>query len=60
MQRSSRAAENVPKALAEWLSTQLPEDAEPTVTLHTGITAIGISSETLVLDASWTGLPDSP
>ncbi len=54
MQRSSREATNIPKALADWLATELPESAEPTVTLHTGITANGMSSETLVLDASWT------
>ncbi len=54
MQRSSRDSANVPKALAEWLSTVLPEGAEPTVTLHTGIAANGMSSETLILDASWT------
>ena len=54
MQRSSREATNIPKALAEWLATELPDGAEPTVTLHTGIEANGMSSETLVLDASWT------
>jgi aminoglycoside phosphotransferase (APT) family kinase protein len=54
MQRSSRDSANVPKRLAEWLAGQLPDGAEPTVTLHTGIAANGMSSETLVLDASWT------
>ena len=54
MQRSSRESTNVPKALADWLATVLPQDAEPTVALHTGIDANGMSSETLVLDASWT------
>ena len=54
MQRSSREATNIPKVLAEWLATQLPDAAEPTVTLHTGIAANGMSSETLVLDATWT------
>ena len=54
MQRSSRAAENIPEVLAAWLATELPEGAEPSVTLHTGIEANGMSSETLVLDASWT------
>jgi aminoglycoside phosphotransferase (APT) family kinase protein len=54
MQRSSRDAANVPKRLAEWLATHLPEGAEPTVTLHTGIAANGMSSETLILDAAWT------
>ncbi len=54
MQRSSRDAANVPKALAGWLATVLPDGAEPTVTLHTGIAANGMSSETLILDAAWT------
>jgi aminoglycoside phosphotransferase (APT) family kinase protein len=54
MQRSSRAAENIPKALADWLATELPNGAAPTVTMHTGVDANGMSSETLVLDASWT------
>ena len=54
MQRSSREATNIPKVLAEWLATELPDAAEPSVTLHTGIAANGMSSETLVLDASWT------
>jgi aminoglycoside phosphotransferase (APT) family kinase protein len=54
MQRSSRESANIPKALAEWLATELPHDAEPTVTLHTGIASNGMSSETLILDASWT------
>lgn len=54
MQRSSRDAANIPKALAEWLATQLPAGAEPTVVLHTGIAANGMSSETLLLDATWT------
>ena len=53
MQRSSRDAANVPKLLADWLATELPRGAEPTVTLHSGIDANGMSSETLVLDATW-------
>ena len=32
----------------------LPEGADPRVTLHSGIDANGMSSETLVLDAAWT------
>lgn len=54
MQRSSRDATNVPKAIAAWLATQLPAGAEPTVELHSGVDANGMSSETLILDASWT------
>ena len=54
MQRSSRDAADAPTALAGWLATQLPVGAEPDVTLHTGIDSNGMSSETLVLDATWT------
>ena len=46
MKRSSREATNIPKALADWLATELPEGAEPTVTLHSGIDTNGMSSET--------------
>jgi aminoglycoside phosphotransferase (APT) family kinase protein len=54
MQRSSRDAAAVPGLLADWLATLLPTGAEPEVTLHSGIDANGMSSETLVLDATWT------
>ncbi|TXL62096.1 phosphotransferase family protein [Aeromicrobium terrae] len=54
MQRSSRDAADVPSALADWLATQLPDGADPSVTMHSGIDANGMSSETLVLDAAWT------
>ena len=53
MQRSSRDATAVPARLEAWLATQLPAGAEPSVTLHSGIDANGMSSETLVLDATW-------
>jgi aminoglycoside phosphotransferase (APT) family kinase protein len=54
MQRSSRDASSAPGLLADWLGTLLPPGAEPTVVLHSGIDANGMSSETLVLDATWT------
>ena len=54
MQRSSRDATTLPTRLAEWLSTVLPEGADPVVTLHSGIDANGMSSETIVLDVDWT------
>jgi aminoglycoside phosphotransferase (APT) family kinase protein len=54
MQRSSRDASTVPAVLASWLATLLPEGADPQVTLLSGIDSNGMSSETLVLDASWT------
>ena len=54
LQRSSRDAASVPKALADWLAGQLAPGAEPEVTLHSGIDANGMSSETLIFDATWT------
>ncbi len=54
MQRSSRDPAAVPKLLADWLAELLPAGAEPEVTLHSGIDTNGMSSETLVFDATWT------
>jgi aminoglycoside phosphotransferase (APT) family kinase protein len=54
LQRSSRDASALPARLAEWLATVLPPGADPVVTLHHGIDANGMSSETLILDAAWT------
>ena len=54
MQRSSRDAALVPEALAGWLRSLLPDGADPEVVLHSGIDSNGMSSETLVLDATWT------
>ncbi|WP_232678965.1 phosphotransferase family protein [Nocardioides sp. R-C-SC26] len=54
MQRSSRDASTVPGLLEAWLAEVLPAGAEPQVVLHSGIDANGMSSETLVLDATWT------
>lgn len=54
LQRSSRDPATVPGLLEEWLAGELPEGAEPRVTLHSGIDANGMSSETLVFDATWT------
>ena len=46
--------DDVRTRLAAWLATVLPEGAEPTVVLHTGIADNGMSSETVLLDATWT------
>lgn len=54
MQRSSRDAATVPGLLADWLATLLPAGADPQVVLHSGIDANGMSSETMILDATWT------
>ncbi|MCD4524640.1 phosphotransferase family protein [Nocardioides sp. cx-173] len=53
LQRSSRDATSVPTALAGWLATLLVDGAEPRVTLHSGVDANGMSSETLPLDVDW-------
>jgi aminoglycoside phosphotransferase (APT) family kinase protein len=54
LQRTARDATTVPALLEGWLAGELPAGAEPRVTLHSGIDANGMSSETLVFDASWT------
>jgi aminoglycoside phosphotransferase (APT) family kinase protein len=54
MQRSSRDATTLPTRLADWLATQLPSGADPSVVMHSGVDANGMSSETLILDATWT------
>ena len=54
LQRSSRDPATVPGLLETWLAGELPDGADPKVTLHSGIDANGMSSETLVFDAAWT------
>ena len=53
LQRTSRDPATVPGLLEDWLAGALP-GAAPKVTLHSGIDANGMSSETLVFDATWT------
>lgn len=54
LQRSSRDAASVPAAIASWLTDLLPSGADPHVVLHSGVDANGMSSETLLLDLTWT------
>ena len=54
LQRTSRDPATVPGLLEGWLAGELPPGAEPRVELHSGIDANGMSSETLVFDATWT------
>ncbi|QIG41832.1 phosphotransferase family protein [Nocardioides anomalus] len=54
LQRTARDASTVPALLEGWLSGALPAGAEPEVVLHSGIDSNGMSSETLVFDATWT------
>jgi aminoglycoside phosphotransferase (APT) family kinase protein len=54
MQRSSRDVTALPPRLARWLAGQLPDAADPSVSLHPSAEANGLSSETLPLDVTWT------
>jgi aminoglycoside phosphotransferase (APT) family kinase protein len=52
--RSSRDPERVRVGLEAWLATKLPPGAAPAITGLEGTSANGMSSETLLLDATWT------
>src|SRR3954454_11736353 len=54
MQRSSRDADAMAGAITAWLRTQLPDSAEPEVTLLGGSDSNGMSSETILADVTWT------
>jgi aminoglycoside phosphotransferase (APT) family kinase protein len=54
VKRSSRDPEQVRAGLQDWLATKLPEGAQPSVGELAGTSATGMSSETLLFDASWT------
>ena len=54
MQRSSRDAAAMASQVAAWLATQLPEGADPEVSLSGGSDANGMSSETILADVTWT------
>ncbi|MFE3028287.1 phosphotransferase family protein [Nocardia tengchongensis] len=53
LQRSSRDAATLIPRLTEWLATQLPADADPNLTLGSGIDSNGMSAETLTLTMNW-------
>ncbi len=53
LQRSSRQAADTEHLLQDWLAGTLPPGSDPSLTLLSGIDANGMSSETLVLDATW-------
>ncbi|PBJ65729.1 aminoglycoside phosphotransferase, partial [Mycobacterium avium subsp. hominissuis] len=53
LQRSSRDVTTVPAVMSRWLSTVLPEGAEPEVTVESGVDSTGMSSETIILTARW-------
>ncbi|MEV0247062.1 phosphotransferase family protein [Nocardia sp. NPDC050712] len=54
LQRSSRDTSTLMPRLTEWLRARLPDGAEPSVALRSGIDSNGMSAETLVLDLTWT------
>ncbi|MFE3227022.1 phosphotransferase family protein [Nocardia sp. NPDC059228] len=53
LQRSSRDTAALIPRLTEWLATQLPEQADPVLTLGSGIDSNGMSAETLTLTLTW-------
>ena len=53
LQRSSRDAAGTARLLRDWLAGALPAGSDFTLNLLSGIDANGMSSETLVLDATW-------
>jgi aminoglycoside phosphotransferase (APT) family kinase protein len=53
MQRSSRDTTTVPRVMSQWLSTVLPDGAQPEVTVESGVDSTGMSSETIILTARW-------
>nr|WP_128618792.1 phosphotransferase family protein [Mycobacterium lepraemurium] len=53
LQRSSRNVTTVPAVMSRWLSTVLPDGAEPEVTVESGVDSTGMSSETIILTARW-------
>src|SRR5689334_478617 len=55
MQRSSRDPDQVRAALQAWLATRLPASAAPEITELHATSANGMSSETLLFDATWDG-----
>lgn len=52
-QRSSRDPEALRQRLERWLATRLPADAAPRVPAVSSPSATGMSSETLLFDATW-------
>ncbi len=55
LRRSSRDPSNLQSRLETWLADLLPPEAAPTITNLGSTTATGMSSETVLFDAEWTG-----
>jgi aminoglycoside phosphotransferase (APT) family kinase protein len=54
LQRSSRDPDEIRSRLEDWLAGVLPAGSTPAVTLHAGVDSNGMSSETVILDVTWT------
>lgn len=53
LQRSSRDVTTLPAVMSQWLSTVLPQGAQPEVTVESGVDSTGMSSETIILTGRW-------
>jgi aminoglycoside phosphotransferase (APT) family kinase protein len=53
LQRSSRDVTTLPTVMSRWLSTVLPDNANPEVTVESGVDSTGMSSETIILTTRW-------
>jgi aminoglycoside phosphotransferase (APT) family kinase protein len=50
---SSRDVSTLPDVMAGWLSTVMPGDVRPQVTVESGVDSNGMSSETIILTGRW-------
>ena len=53
LQRSSRDVTTLPTVMSRWLSTVLPDGANPEVIVESGVDSTGMSSETIILTTRW-------
>ncbi|MFZ0665334.1 MAG: phosphotransferase family protein [Acidimicrobiales bacterium] len=53
MQRSTRDIAELQSALQKWFETTLPPGSAPQISVHGAASTNGMSSETVLLDASW-------
>jgi aminoglycoside phosphotransferase (APT) family kinase protein len=50
---SSRDVSTLPDVISGWLSTVMPGDGAPEITVESGVDANGMSSETIILTGRW-------
>ena len=53
LQHSSRDITTLPTVISQWLSTVMPGDTAPDITVESGVDANGMSSETIILTGRW-------